>query len=284
MPRKKRQRHEDNVGVDPRQTQMPMYVMPPMMHPQMMPQMPMPAIKSDQHERTKRNTLTSDSDESDSSSYDSTKRLAKKKAAKADAKALTSSATHICELPTNRLQKFVTACHAEYDSIITSEFDRPELAKLVFLFSKIKPNMPISKFQAKDYKQATIKVVEHMRRRRRGMGGAEFEAMVKLLDSGGLNPQNIASVSKRYGFEDEWMDLAKFKKKGKLAHDRQMQGQQTLNITHNNLLCNVSGNSPRMDHMVLWRFVRTIVLCTATLSRSGGELGVCCLTGAMCGI
>ena len=177
----------------------------------------------------------SDGDGCDGSSSDveTVRRIAKKKELRADAKVLASSSTFVIELPLKRLRRLVQALHSDLDSIATDDLREADLCRLLWLGARIKGCMQVSSFQATDYKTAAVKVVRHLKKTRREhdqkYGQGSFDTMIEKIVQN-CHPDNVKSIADSMGHDDGWLDMTKYKKKGKVAQERSMINQQTLSI------------------------------------------------------
>jgi hypothetical protein len=124
---------------------------------------------------------------------------------KNDEASITRSAKMIGKLPKIRVLQLVEAAYRAFDSTLTASITIESALRLIFLFSRVRPNTPCVHLRVKTYKKMMDKFSQANKRLKSRMDmGMLFDSL--LDDVGMLNESLIAQKAAEANFEQVWLD------------------------------------------------------------------------------
>ena len=159
-------------------------------------------------------TEASDSEESESEDKTSTY-------AKGLDATITRSAVAVAGLPKIRLSELVELVHEPFDSTVTAEFSPVDMATMIWLLCRIKPNVKICDLRVGTYRELGALLVKAKKRLMNSMGSSKFDD--KLILPLGCTPTSdmVKQLAEENGFTEEWL-ITKKAPKAKAAPGQQL--------------------------------------------------------------
>ena len=188
---------------------------PMMMHPMMMPQMmQQPMMQQWQPPQPPQPPQPDDGSEASSSESEETDNCVKRYQ-KNDEASITRSAQLIGKLPKIRVMQLVEASNRALDSTLTAHITVESCLRLIYLFSRVRPNTPCSHLRVKTYKKMMEKFSNANKRLKSRI---DFGKLLDSLhdDVGLLSEGSIAQIAEEAEFQQEWLDDCFSKKSGRV--------------------------------------------------------------------
>ena len=121
---------------------------------------------------------------------------------------LTTQSVPVFKLPSSRLSQAVEWIDQSMDAIATSALDQSAYATLLWIMTKVKPDLKITVFRVETYRQL-YDLFKNANTRLKDKDPVAYQmTMVRLAD---LSQANIGSVAADLGFNSEWLVSKKTK-------------------------------------------------------------------------
>ena len=139
---------------------------------------------------------------SSSSSESSSDSGAPVKYQKNDDALLTRSATYLGKLPVVRLQQLVEGACKELDPSATASASPSDLSRLLYMLTKLRPNVRTTSLRAKNYKQLKDRIKNAAAR----VAKASLPAITDLYPGGELDVAALQRMAAAAGFQQAWLE------------------------------------------------------------------------------
>lgn len=208
----------------------PAPLQPMMMMPQMMMMMPQMMGGAQQHQPALDDQRGGSGSDSDSSSSHPPRNMYRKD----DEALLTRSATCLAKLPKVRLQQAVESACRSLDATATANCSAEDLSRLLYVFTKLRPNIKCTSLRAKSYKTLMNAMTKAGERVGKAMQAAQV--LERVMPRGELIPDVLKEVAASQGFEEAWLEEV-------FAPPKKRKLQQALVTETYNLTLTRCGNS-----------------------------------------
>ena len=145
-----------------------------------------------------------DDSSSSSSSDSSSDSGAPVKYQKNDEALLTRSATYLGKLPGVRLQQLVETACKDLDPSATASADASDLSRLLYILTKLRPDVRASSLRTKNYKHLKARVKTAAAR----VAAARLPDLSAAYPGGELDPVALQQMAAAAGFQEGWLEQA----------------------------------------------------------------------------
>lgn len=131
---------------------------------------------------------------------------------------MTSSARFIGKLPLVRLLQLLEAASPDLDSTLTATLDVMTVLRLIYIFSRLRPNTKCSHLRCKKYKQMLECFRKAGQRVKNMNNGDKLVSAVMNNGHGEITAEVVSAVSKNNGFDEAWLSEVFDKKHKGVTH------------------------------------------------------------------
>ena len=117
---------------------------------------------------------------------------------------LTRSSTYLGKLTGVRLQQFVETACKDLDPSATASADPSDLSRLLYMLTKLRPDVRASSLRTKNYKHLKARVKTAAAR----VASARLPALSDAYPGGELDPVALHQMAAAAGFQERWLEQA----------------------------------------------------------------------------